>query len=177
MDRQTLWAETLLWSYALLDINEALHHPFLWPDMPDNADMITTSGQLVPGSGVGPKGWTSFRTSYFLYNAIQNIVPALLFLFFRRQIYSALKAPFLTKQRLQDGAFIATLMAEDDTEDMIAQAARLFRGIPFSKVSAELLRSSKGSAEEYELSYPCKLNSVDFFVSHSTSFSHAERLV
>ena len=97
-----------------------------------------------------------------------------MFLFFRRQIYNALKAPFLTKQRLQDGAFIAALLAEDDADDMIGQATELFRGIAFSKVSVELLRSSKGSAEEYKLSRPCKLNSVDFFVSHSTSPSHSD---
>jgi hypothetical protein len=168
MNRQTLCAETLLWAYTLLPMTQVLFHPFLWPDMPDNADMITMQGRLVPGSGQGPwdKPWD---TSYYLYNAVEACVPSLLFLVFRRQIYNALKAPFLTKQRLQDGAFIATLLAEDDADDMIGQATELFRGIAFSKVSAELLRSSKGSAEEYKLSRPCKLNSVDFFVSHSTS--------
>jgi hypothetical protein len=92
--------------------------------------------------------------------------------FFRNQIFSVLKAPFRKKQRLQDGAFIAALLSDVEAGEMIAEATRLFRGIPFSKVSAELLRSSKGSVEEYNLSQACKLRAVDFFVSHSTSTNH-----
>ena len=56
---------------------------------------------------------------------------------------------------------------EADVGDLISEAAELFRGVPFSKVTADLLRSSKGTSADYALSQPCKLNSVDFFVSHS----------
>jgi hypothetical protein len=161
MDRLTLRAETLLWTYLLYPIQRLLLLLFLWPDMPDNADLITMEHQLVPG-------W--YWSTDWTPEGCFQVTPMLVLLLFRTQIFNALKAPFLTKQRLEDGAFIATLLAEDDPDDMIDQATALFRGIPFSNVSADLLRSSKGSAEEYELSSPCKLNTVDFFVSHSTSF-------
>jgi hypothetical protein len=71
------------------------------------------------------------------------------------------------KQRLRDGAFIAALLVDDGADDLISEATELFRGVPFSKITADLLRSSKGTEADYALSQPCKLSSVDFFVSHS----------
>ena len=71
------------------------------------------------------------------------------------------------KQWLRDGAFIAALLVDDGANDLISEATELFRGVPFSKITADLLRSSKGTEADYALSQPCKLSSVDFFVSHS----------
>ena len=156
MDRQTLVAEALLLVYSIIGLQQFLHHLFLWPDTPLNAGLVTMEGRLVPGDG-----------GYWVNFAIKLGAMPLFLLFFRKQIFSVMKAPFRKKQRLQDGAFIAALLVEDDSDDLISQATELFRGIPFSKVSAELLRSSQGSVEEYNLSHQCKLNSIDFFVSHS----------
>ena len=58
-------------------------------------------------------------------------------------------------------------MVDDGADDLISEATELFRGVPFSKITADLLRSSKGTEADYALSQPCKLSSVDFFVSHS----------
>lgn len=154
MDRDTLRIEALLLVFCILGVEQFLHHLFLWPDLPLNGDLVTMTGKSIPGDG-------------HLSFSIKLMAPPLLLLFFRKQIFSVLKAPFRKQQRLQDGAFIAALLAEDDADDVIDQATELFRGIPFSKVSADLLRSSQGSEEEYNLSHQCKLNSIDFFISHS----------
>jgi hypothetical protein len=154
MDRARLIAETLPLGSCLIGVGELLHHLFLIYDIPDNADFVTMEGVNVPGT-------------YWLRQGLCLTGLCLVFLFFRNQIFSVLKAPFRKQQRLQDGAFISALLTDDDADDMIGRATELFRGIPFSKIRADMLRSSKGSGEEYNLSHPCKLNSVDFFVSHS----------
>jgi hypothetical protein len=146
------FATAELWGLLSFNVHHLLHYIFLMLDLPDNTELVTSTGYVVTG-----ESWL-----YFL----KTQLPALLtFICFRKQIFSALKAPLRRKQRLQDGAFIATLLAdEDDVGDLISEAAELFRGVPFSKVTADLLRSSKGTSADYALSQPCKLNSVDFFV-------------
>ena len=149
------FATAWLWAMLSLNVHHLLHYIFLLPDLPDNTELVTLTGEVRTG-----EMWLGYVTSQ---------TPAVLtFICFRKQIFSALKAPLRRKQRLQDGAFIATLLAdEDDVGDLISEATELFRGVPFSKVTADLLRSSKGTPADYALSQPCKLNSVDFFVSHS----------
>jgi hypothetical protein len=83
-----------------------------------------------------------------------------------------MSVPLLRRQRLQDGSFIAALLEScngTDGADMMEEVGALFRGVPFSKISPDVLRSSKGMAADYALSQPCKLNAVDFFISHSWS--------
>jgi hypothetical protein len=82
-----------------------------------------------------------------------------------------LVAPFREKQRLEDGAFIAALLVDDDPHHLRSEAEGLFRGVLFANMNAQLFKSSKGGPEDYALSHPCKLNSIDFFVSHSKSKS------
>ena len=149
------FATAWLWAMLSLNVHQFLHYIFLMPDLPDNTELVTSTGVVLTG-----EMWLGWVT--------QQLPTVLTFICFRKQIFSALKAPLRRKQRLHDGAFIATLLAdEDDVGDLISEAAELFRGVPFSKVTADLLRSSKGTSADYALSQPCKLNSVDFFVSHS----------
>eukprot|EP01046_Picozoa_sp_COSAG06_P042397 COSAG06_NODE_5396_length_3507_cov_4.848298_3_plen_263_part_00 len=147
-------------TYLLLSFGQnvgwLLTYLFVYPDMPDNQEFVTLTGYAV-------------QAESYLDHAMVQTPPIFAFLFFRKYIFSLLKAPLRKKQRLQDGAFIAALLADDDADDMISEATNLFRGVPFSKVTADLFRSSKGTAADYALSHPCKLNSVDFFVSHSWS--------
>jgi hypothetical protein len=149
------FATATLWAPVSLNVHQLLHYIFLMPDLPDNTELVTSTGVVRTG-----EMWLDF---------VKKQLPiSLTFICFRKQIFSALKAPLRRKQRLQDGAFIATLLADEaDVGDLISEAAELFRGVPFSKVTADLLRSSKGTSADYALSQPCKLNSVDFFVSHS----------
>jgi hypothetical protein len=149
------FATAWLWALLFVNVHQFLHYIFLLPDLPDNTELVTLTGEV--------------RTGEMWFGYVTSQAPAVLtFICFRKQIFSALKAPLRRKQRLQDGAFIAALLAdEDDVGDLVSEAAELFRGVPFSKVTADLLRSSKGTSADYALSQPCKLNSVDFFVSHS----------
>ena len=149
------FATAWLWAMLSFNVHQLLHYIFLLPDLPDNTELVTSAGEV--------------RTGEMWFFFAKTEIPAVLtFICFRKQIFSALKAPLRRKQWLQDGAFIAALLAdEDDVGDLISEATELFRGIPFSEVTADLLRSSKGTSADYALSQPCKLNSVDFFVSHS----------
>jgi hypothetical protein len=152
--REDLFAEAILFGLMTYPVHGLLHHMFLFPDIPDNAELVTMESQPRPGD------------IWMKYSRLQ-IVPLFPFIFFRKQIFSVLKASLQKKQRLRDGAFIAALLVDDGADDLISEATELFRGVPFSKITADLLRSSKGTQVDYALSRPCKLSSVDFFVSHS----------
>ena len=161
-DRGTVFVEAWCMIVLSYQVGQLLHSAFLMPDLPDNAELATVSGVALPHSYWWHACWTQG-------------MPTLVFLCFRDQIFSVLKAPLRKKQRLHDGAFIAALLADDDNENIMNEATSLFRGVPFSSITADLLRSSKGTQADYALSQPCKLNQVDFFVSHSES--RAGRLV
>lgn len=157
--REDQFADAVLFALLTYPMSHLLHYMFLFPDIPDNAELVT----MESAARLGDDWWRYFWD--------QSPVP-IVFICFRKQIFGILKASLQEKQRLQDGAFIAALLVDDGVDDLIYEATELFRGVPFSKVSPDLLRSSKGTQAEYALSQPCKLNSVDFFVSHSEA-AHA----
>eukprot|EP01046_Picozoa_sp_COSAG06_P056466 COSAG06_NODE_10690_length_1635_cov_2.582031_1_plen_399_part_10 len=95
--RADRFANAYLWGILLsMNLQQLLHYIFLIPDLPDNDELVSLTGVVKTG-----ESWlTLFRWQ----------APALLtFICFRKQIFSALKAPLRRKQRLQDGAFIAAL--------------------------------------------------------------------
>ena len=96
-------------------------------------------------------------------------VPTALFFWWRKPIIRQLSGLLQERQRFKDGAFIAALLANESDAGMIKDAGRLFRGVPASRITADILKSSKGSPEEFALSQPCKLGEIDYFISHSWS--------
>jgi hypothetical protein len=101
---------------------------------------------------------------------VQGVAPGLC-LFRRKQIYAAATRPLRRQQKLLDGAFIAALLAADDTNDILAEGRSLLRRVPFSALTklggADIFRDSAGSAELFEVSESCSSGDIDFFVSHS----------
>eukprot|EP01043_Picozoa_sp_COSAG02_P006869 COSAG02_NODE_200_length_29507_cov_440.183487_14_plen_525_part_00 len=154
--REDRFADALLFGLLTYPVHGLLHCVFLLPDIPSNDELVTMEGLLRLVDG-----WWRFCWS-------QSPI-LIVFICFRKQIFGVLKVSLQNKQRLQDGAFIAALLVDDGVDDLIYEATELFRAVPFSKITADLLRSSKGTNADYALSQPCKLNSVDFFVSHSES--------
>eukprot|EP01046_Picozoa_sp_COSAG06_P038691 COSAG06_NODE_4489_length_4208_cov_40.282064_2_plen_478_part_00 len=154
--REDRFADAMLFGQLSFSVSYLLHYIFLFSDIPDNDEMVTVTGRL--------------RTSDDWLRYLKALTPpTICFILFRKQIFGVLTALLQKKQRLQDGAFIAALLVDDGTDDLINEATELFRGVSFSKVTSDLLRSSKGTQADYALSHPCKLNGIDFFVSHSES--------
>ena len=99
---------------------------------------------------------------------------------YRETAVGMLSRMFESKQRLRDGAFIATLHSltenpdgqEDNdqrVDDLMLKGTQMLRSIPFDNLSAELLAQSGGGDETFALSSPCKYGTIDFFISHSWS--------
>jgi hypothetical protein len=147
------WVGGLL-AYATLTL---INYVVLLPDDEDNRVLVTMTDTTASSTWIAPF-WVGLGP--------------LPFFFHRRAIVRMMSVPLLRRQRLQDGSFIAALLEScngTDGADMMEEAGALFRGVPFSKISPDVLRSSKGMAADYALSQPCKLNAVDFFISHSWS--------
>eukprot|EP01043_Picozoa_sp_COSAG02_P067962 COSAG02_NODE_11112_length_1791_cov_1.624704_1_plen_451_part_01 len=86
------FATAELWVLLSFNVQHLLHYIFLLPDLPDETELVTSTGALRTG-----EMWLGYFKTQIPVN--------LAFIFFRKQIFSALKAPLRRKQRLQDGAF------------------------------------------------------------------------
>jgi hypothetical protein len=194
MDRGTLCTNAYLGILLTINWQQGLHYLFLLPDQPDNAELVTMNGK-------GTNVWLSLAYTqafpllcfFFFREQIFSVLKAPLRKKQRLQDGAFVRARALSLSRSLSLALalalalsltlcvlsctqMAALLADDeDIGAMISEASLLFRGIPFSKLSAEVFRSSKATPEEFALSHPCKLNAVDFFISHSWSDDHEQK--
>jgi hypothetical protein len=117
---------------------------------------------------------------FFLCMGAAFVIPAALFWRYKARIWGVAAKLFERKHRIQDGAFIAALM--DDMDEASSQqvdlrttqatlttnASHKLRRIRFSKFKPELLTSSLGKeVATFDLSEPCELGQIDYFISHS----------
>ena len=81
---------------------------------------------------------------------------------FRKQVFTWLENLFEARNRVGDGAFIASLLETEDTSptDLMKTAGKLLRRVQWSNISEELLRTSGGSDETYALSEGCELGEI-----------------
>jgi hypothetical protein len=158
--RIDLFAEMWLAAQFQFGVHQFCHWLALLPEADDGSRTLITVTDSVAG------GWATLMFCFLIPNAI--------IYGFRKQFFQLLTAGARDKQRLQDGAFIAALLV-DEKGDMIEEARKIFRGVPFSKLSAGLLQSSTGTEEDYALSQPCELGSIDYFISHSWSDDGEEK--
>ena len=81
---------------------------------------------------------------------------------FRKQVFGWLENLFEARNRVGDGAFIASLLETEDTSptDLMKTAGKLLRRVQWSNISEELLRTSGGSDETYALSEGCELGEI-----------------
>jgi hypothetical protein len=137
----------------------------LWGDMSDARPRYST------GYAIGLTGFlfVSVSSGFYLY---------------RCHIWRLASRPFVSNQRLVDGAFIAALMAQSNSNDksaddsghvdLITEAADLVRRVPMSKVTLAMLQASPrdenyDATEAFALGEDCGLGGIDYFVSHSWS--------
>ena len=80
----------------------------------------------------------------------------------RKQVFTWLENLFEARNRVGDGAFIASLLETEDTSptDLMKTAESLLRRVQWSNISEELLRTSGGTDETYALSENCKLGEI-----------------
>ena len=80
----------------------------------------------------------------------------------RKQVFGWLHTLFEARNRVGDGAFIASLLETEDTSptDLMKTAGKLLRHVQWSNISEELLRTSGGSDETYALSEGCELGEI-----------------
>ena len=81
---------------------------------------------------------------------------------FRKQVFSWLHTLFEARNRVGDGAFIASLLETEDTSptDLMKTAESLLRRVQWSNISEGLLRTSGGTDETFALSESCKLGEI-----------------
>ena len=98
------------------------------------------------------------------------MVASALWMPWHRKIYGVVARLFDAKQKLADGAFLASLIADVNPDDLIAKGKQRLRRVPAKNITHELLKSNKSSvAESRRLSEPCEVGDIDFFISHSWS--------
>jgi hypothetical protein len=74
------------------------------------------------------------------------------------------------RERVSNGAFIASFMGSKPAQVLLEKAQHRLRRVPWQNLTVEVLSSSAGSNEEMlALSEPCEIGSIDFFISHSWS--------
>lgn len=89
---------------------------------------------------------------------------------FHREVYGVVARLFDAKERLADGAFLASLIANADPKDLIAKGKQRLRRVSARHITRDLLKSNQCSAAEArQLSEPCEVGEIDFFMSHSWS--------
>lgn len=106
----------------------------------------------------------------------------------RTEVVGVLMRMFESRQRLRDGAFIATLFSIVDSQDeqmnqqnhqqiqnLMQKGCGMLRSISFENLSVDLLSQSAGGQETYALSNPCRYGSIDFFISHSWQDDGAQK--
>ena len=81
---------------------------------------------------------------------------------FRKQVFVWLHTLFEARNRVGDGAFIASLLESEETSptDLMKTAGELLRRVQWSNISEDLLRTSSGSDETYALSESCELGEI-----------------
>lgn len=150
-------------------------HEGLW------ADDLEASPRYSEGYVIGLSG------------VVFTIISTVLF-YGRQQIWRAASSPFVTKQRLADGAFIAALLlqgseqrvaeegreeghsADEKQVDLISEATDLVRRVSMSKITLRMLGASPrdehyDASSAFALGEDCGLGGIDFFVRHPLSFS------
>jgi len=91
-------------------------------------------------------------------------------------IYGLFAKLFEDKQRINDGAFLASLVTAKSPEEILKAGEQRLRRVPWENLSLEVLLSNKGTPEEVErLSEACQVGDIDFFISHSWSDDPAQK--
>ena len=75
----------------------------------------------------------------------------------------------LEKQQALSGTFIASLLGDQDPDVVLECAKTRLRRVPLQNITLELLQreTNATTTEVHELSEPCQLHDIDFFITHS----------
>ena len=100
---------------------------------------------------------------------------------FQHELSKIVHQRLRNKEQMHDGGFVAAMLesahagstesggGHQSIKALIERSSNLLRGVKFSSLSRELMRSKDPDPLAYALSVPCKSGDIDFFLSHSWS--------
>jgi len=101
------------------------------------------------------------------------IIP-LLFAKYRTTCYGLVSRMLQKRQRVADGAFMASIITPVNVRELEEKGCRKLRCVPISCITLQVLKKQPlgepvDTTAKYTLSTPCEPGDIDFFITHSWS--------